>query len=589
MSLYKSKKTDDYKEGLKDGVQSTEKKIKEIQKQNKQAETYLINSIDNLSEINDIILEKMSDDEKKLLYGLNQNTNIFYDFGNDDLNRFVLGFINFLSSEIYKENELTEYQKKFIEIMQKITGVAIISEEISYKYLSNIEELQDNMFILNIICDFLLLGNEEISNQLLNKIGIEINMSNRLKEDILKYKKEVKDKYGNRLILLQYLIIVEDTEVNGVLHDKTNIEVNENELHELLKYWKPILDYFCEKENFVCITNTDNIEIKHRVTRRIKKLEDQNLGKEFKPNDVVAYSDFFILSKEKFYIYPDIIIKFSEIVNYKLDENYVQLFKDNYLKNSSEINNNAEVELYIELKEEVIQFPESLQFSNSLDTPNETIFLIFLFNLLNLLLKQEPISKEENTLSILAVYCDYHLYKNCYEFVNEKNVYLKMEISFKNIKELKIQKKHDEPLSSLLGSKPFTSRIANPIAKQIDKQIEKKSTKRTINQVDKRKEQRFRFDKTPDTILINTDGLYINKNLEFTLDQLKASTISSEYIYTPLKLNEKDRVCKSTIYHEKVGKKYLYCENKNLVMYTNESSLKGMTELIKLFILLLTN
>lgn len=439
-------KKDLFKEGMASGAATVGERTEQLSEEIKKDINEIKESVKELSDNNDLILNEKIKEENEKLYGLFCENNELIDAMDVEDKQLILALLLFIAKEI-GTNDL---QKKYYEQLQIFFNVLNDQYQVSINHLDNINDNQFNKFIYRILIEFILLG--EQNNEFLEVINNNINLSTKNTQAIVS---EVKDKInalGEMVIINQYITektyeelfreksvskssaIEEEIIFNNILSD---------DVHRVLSFWKQIFSFYDNDEAFK-YSKMYSLKEKNELQAILEKNE---ILKEVDVHDVVAYSSFFIITNNSLIILEDdesfyaeeffenvSVVNFDEIKGFSFEEenkNYLSEFYGTPT-NIWGWDSSFEMELFLEMTDGKI---EEVNISNFMfiSSFSKDLRLKFLANLLDTIVNEKEFTEIDSLKFI-----NYRYFNEMKPFswnVYEKSLKLTLLSSMKNLSE----------------------------------------------------------------------------------------------------------------------------------------------------------
>lgn len=273
----------DFRKGMEAGAKPFEEKFQKISEETAKIGKGVNDKLDNISNVMDIIMDDLSDMQKKELYHLNTPYDLKEDLDDDE--KEILAAVLLRLSE-YTDNN--EYQQKFIRAVNSYIKVTSPQTGFDLSNIENIENIKSQKIILQTVMEYMFLAKEDFSfMEDMEELFEYFSVNKKGIKEIEGYIEAVYHATGREGIAEKYGFVPKDTEKSEETSTKENMfpcydgndiseacadQVNIHHHYVVLKDYLVFCDEHWDETKIYCVHKQTgekreiNIEIEDRET-----------------------------------------------------------------------------------------------------------------------------------------------------------------------------------------------------------------------------------------------------------------------------------------------------------------------------------
>ncbi len=208
----------DFVKGMEAGAKPFERKFEELSENTRKIGEKIEKKLDGLGDIMDMVIDDLSDMQKKELYNLNTPYDLKEDLDDDE--KEILAALLLKLSGLTKNNE---FQKKFIRSVNAYIEVKAPQAGLDISCIENIENISSQKIIMQTVMEYLYLASEDFSflEELEEEVFEHFSVNRKGIREIEGYIQAVSNAVGKEGIAEKYGFVPEEKEEPGKIDQET--------------------------------------------------------------------------------------------------------------------------------------------------------------------------------------------------------------------------------------------------------------------------------------------------------------------------------------------------------------------------------
>lgn len=221
----------DFIKGMEAGAKPFEQKFEELSESTRKVGEKINEKLDGLGDVMDIVIDGISDMQKKELYNLNTPYDLKEDLDDDE--KEILAALLLRLSE-YTENN--EYQKKFIRSVNAYIEVNAPQAGLDISCIENIENVKSQKILMQTAMEYLYLAKEDFAflDDLEEEVFEHFSVNRKGIREIEGYIKAIAQAAGKEGIAEKYGFVPEEKVEAGKIDEETFRLYKETTPYDLL-------------------------------------------------------------------------------------------------------------------------------------------------------------------------------------------------------------------------------------------------------------------------------------------------------------------------------------------------------------------
>lgn len=318
--VFNSKK--DFKEGMVAGAKPFEEKFSNVSQEMRENHDSLKESINDIKENSNYILEKLSEREKKELYDLSIVSDI-RELDEDD-KQMLVAMLYEIANEYF--DSITENQQEYLLRLQKYLEISNSNLQTNMNLLSiiNYEDLNINKAFYQLANEFIFLGDNNFHHDELDTLLYDYFNLNKLnKEKIISEILHINKIVGEKGLIEKYGYEIPDEDYKK----KEDLDYKDSLLEKLIIFWQDINSTSDDLK--VYINRNEDLESRKHIIEIVERMP--NYEKYFTLEDVLAANKNFI------------ILKHGYIYKYEYEDNYIPVIVQDIIQYKVESDGNKSI------------------------------------------------------------------------------------------------------------------------------------------------------------------------------------------------------------------------------------------------------